>query len=84
MMVVIMMVVVARLLDQEAEASQAAPDRFFGFKDNLFGEVERSHGLLKDRKWDSQMKNGGTKHVAADAGGAVEMEVGRRHGKRID
>ena len=79
-----LVMVVAGFLDQEAETGEAASDRLFGFEDDLFGEVQGGHGLLKDGKGYAQMEEGGTEHVAADARRAVEMEMGRRHGKRID
>jgi len=84
MVVVIMVMVVAGVLDEEAETGEAAPDRLFGFEDDLFGEVKRGDGLLKDGKWYAQMEEGGREHVATNAGRAVEMEMGCRHRKRID
>ena len=37
MVVVIMVMVVAGFLDEEAETGEAAPDRLFGFENDLFG-----------------------------------------------
>ena len=84
MMVVIMMVVVTGLLDQKTKAGETSPDGLFRFENDFFGELKGGDSLLKDRQGHSQMEKGGAKHVAADAGRAVEMEVGGRHGKRID
>ena len=40
--------------------------------------------FLEKVEGDPQIQKGGTEHVAADAGGAVEMEMGGRHDERID
>ena len=84
MMVVTMMMVVTGLLDQKTKAGETSPDSLFRFENDFFGELKGGDRLLKDRKGHAQMEKSGTKHVAADAGRAVEMEVGCRHGKRID
>jgi hypothetical protein len=46
--------------------------------------MEGGDGFLEKVEWDPQIQKGGTEHVAADAGGAVEMEMGGRHVERID
>jgi hypothetical protein len=46
--------------------------------------MEGGDGFLKKVEGDPQIQKGGTEHVAADAGGAVEMEMGGRHVERID
>jgi len=37
-------------------------------------------GLLKNREGDSQVEEGGGKHVPADSRRAIEVEMGGRHG----
>ena len=84
MVVVVMMMVVvlARFLDEEAGTGETAADGFLGFQDHLFGELKGNDGFLKKRQGHAKVEQGGAEHVATDAGGAVEMEVGR-HGSRI-
>ena len=84
MVVIVMMMVVAGFLDQEAKTGKAAPDSLFGFEGDLFGQLQGGNDLLKDGQGYAQMEEGGTEHVATDAGRTVEMEVGCRHEKRID
>ena len=84
MMVVIMMMVVTGFLDQKTKAGETSPDSLFRFENDFFGELKAGDRLLKDRQGHAQMEKCGAEHVSADAGRAVEMEVGCRHGKRID
>jgi len=78
------MVVVALLLHEKAGAGQATADGAFGLEDDLFREVEGTDGFLKEGEGHAQIQECGAEHVATDARGTVEMEVGRRHEKRID
>jgi hypothetical protein len=84
MVIVVMMMVVVGLLDQEPCASQAAADGPFGPEDDFFREVEGANGFLKQGEGNAQIEEGGAEHVPADPGRAAEMEMGRRHGVRID
>ena len=79
---VMMMMVVSGLLDQKAGAGETAADGFLGIQDHLFREVKGLDSFLKKRQGHAKVEQGGAEHVATDAGGAVEMEVGR-HGCRI-
>jgi hypothetical protein len=84
MVVVIVVMVVAGFLDQEAKTGKAAPDSLFGFEGDLFGQLQGGNGLLKEGERYAQMEEGSTEHVATDAGRTVEMEMGCRHEMRID
>ena len=84
LMVVILMMVGTGFLDQKTKAGETSPDRLFSFENDLFGKVQGGDGLLKHGKRDAEMEQGGAEHVAANAGGTIEMKMGCRHRKRID
>ena len=79
----VMMMVVVCFLDEEAGTGETAADGFLGFQDHLFREVKGLDGFLKKGQGHAKVEQGGAEHVATDAGGAVEMEMGRRHQIRI-
>ena len=76
---VVMGIVFVRSFDKKAGAGQAAPERTLRFQDDFFREVKALDGVLKERERDTEVEQGGRKHVPADAGGAIEMEVGGGH-----
>ena len=80
--VVMMVVVVPRSLDQKAGAGQTAADGALGLEGDFFRQAKGGNSFLKEGEGHAQIEESGAEHVAADAGGAVEMEVGR-HGCRI-
>jgi len=82
-MVVMMMVVVAEFLDEKAGAGQTTADGALGLKRDLFRQVKASNSFLKEGEGHARIEEGGTEHVAADPGWAVEMEVGCRHPLKI-
>ena len=82
--VMMMVVVLARFLDEEAGTGETAADGFLGFQDHLFREVKGIDGFLKKGERHVQIEESGAEHVAADPGRATEVKVGRRHRKRID
>ena len=71
--------VFVRSFDKKTGAGQATSERSLRFQDDFFREVEALDGVLKERERDAEVEEGGSKHVPADAGGAIEMEVGDRH-----
>ncbi len=83
-MMVVVRVVVAGFLNEKAGAGQTAADRALGLEGDLFRQVEGGNSFLKEGEGHAQIEESGAEHVAADAGGAAEMEVGRRHELRID
>jgi hypothetical protein len=83
-MVIMVVVVVARFLNEKAGAGQTAANGALGLEEDLFRQVEGGNSFLKEGKGYAQIEESSAEHVAADTGGAAEMEVGRRHRKRID
>ena len=83
-MVVVRVVVVAGFLNEKAGAGQTAANGALGLEGDLFRQVEGGNSFLKEGEGHAQIEESSAEHVAADAGGAAEMEVGRRHRKRID
>ena len=76
---VVMGIVFVRSFDKKAGAGQATSERSLRFQDHFFREVEALDGVLKEREGDAEVEQGGREHVPADAGGAIEMEVGGGH-----
>jgi len=81
MFIVVMMVVgvIVRGLDKEAGAGQATSERSLRFQDHFFREVKTLDSLLKEREGHAEVEEGGSKHVSADSGGTIEMEMGGWH-----
>ncbi|MEY2851982.1 MAG: hypothetical protein RL549_681, partial [Verrucomicrobiota bacterium] len=76
---VVVRVVVAGFLNEKAGAGQTAANGALGLEGDLFRQVEGGNSFLKEGEGHAQIEESGAEHVAADAGGAAEMEVGRRH-----
>jgi len=81
MFILVMMVVgvIVRGLDKEAGAGQATSERSLRFQNHFFREVKTLDGVLKEREGDAEFEQGGGKHVSADSGGTIEMEMGSGH-----
>ena len=81
MMVVVIMgvVMVSGFRNEEASTGQTAADRSFRLEEYFFGKLEGGNGFLEKRERDSEIQQGGAEHIAADAGGTIEMEMGGGH-----
>ena len=41
--------------------------------------MQSGNGLLEEREGKTEVEEGGSKHVSADSGGTIEMEMGSGH-----
>jgi len=76
---VVMGIVFVRSFNKEAGAGQATPERSLRFQDHFFREVKTFDSVLKEREGHAEVEEGGSKHVSADSGGTIEMEMGSGH-----
>jgi len=76
---VVMGIVSVRSFNKEAGTGQATSERSLRFQDHFFREVKTFDSFLKEREGQAEVEEGGGKHVSADSGGTIEMEVGGGH-----
>ena len=81
MVVVVIMgvVMVSGFLDEEASTGQTAADRSFRLEEYFFGKLEGGNGFLEEREGKTEVEEGGGKHVSANSGRTIEMEMGGGH-----
>ena len=76
---VVMGIVFVRSFDKKAGAGQATSERSLRFQDHFFREVKTLDSILKEGEGHAEVEEGGSKHVSADSGGTIEMEMGGGH-----
>ena len=76
---VVMGVVFVRGFYKEAGAGQSTSERSLRFQDHFFPEVKTLDSVLKEGEGHAEVEEGGSKHVSADSGRTIEMEMGGGH-----
>lgn len=75
----VMGIVFVRGFYKEAGAGQAPSERSLRFQDHFFLEVKTLDRVLKEGEGHAEIEEGGSKHVSADSGRTIEMEMGGGH-----
>ena len=76
---VVMGVVFVRGFYKEACTGQSTSDRSLRFQDHFCREVKTLDSVLKEGEGHAEVEEGGSKHVSADSGRTIEMEMGSEH-----
>ena len=76
---VVMGIVFVRSVYKEAGTGQATSERSLRFQDHFFREVKTLDSVLKEGEGHAEVEEGGSKHVSADSGRTIEMEMGGGH-----
>lgn len=76
---VVMGVVFVRGFYKEAGAGQSTSERSLRFQDHFCREVKTLDSVLKEGEGHAEVEEGGSKHVSADSGRTIEMEMGGGH-----
>ena len=76
---VVMGIVFVRGFYKEAGTGQSTSERSLRFQDHFFREVKTLDSVLKEGEGHAEVEEGGSKHVSADSGRTIEMEMGGGH-----
>jgi len=76
---VMMGIVFVRSFNKETGTGQATSERSLHFQDDFFREVKALDSVLEEGEGHAKVEEGGSKHVSADSGGTIEMEMGGGH-----
>ena len=77
---VMMGTVFVRSFHKEACTGEATSERSLRFQVHFFREVKALDSVLEEGEGHAEVEEGGSKHVSADSGGTIEMEMGSGHG----
>jgi hypothetical protein len=76
---VMMGIVFVRSFNKETCTGEATSERSLHFQDHFFREVKALDSVLEEGEGHAEVEEGGGKHVSADSGGTIEMEMGGGH-----